>query len=64
MAFKLMTMAEQRWHKRNGSDSVALVHAGVKFPDGHTRFWADMVADSVIDLPMDAASAQLAPHCI
>lgn len=59
-----MTMAEQRWRKLNGSHLVALVHAGVKFPDGHTRILADMVADSVIDLPMDAASAQLAIHDI
>jgi len=34
MAFKLLTMAEQRWRRRNASHLVAQVRAGVRFRDG------------------------------
>ena len=64
MAFKLMTMAEQRWRKLNSSHLVALVHAGVKFPDGQTRILADMVSDSAVILSVDADSLELAIHNI
>lgn len=64
MAFKLLTMAEQRWRKLNSSHLVALVHAGIKFPDGQTKILADMISDSVVNLPRDAASAELAIHNI
>ncbi|MBA2306178.1 MAG: hypothetical protein H0W08_26615 [Acidobacteria bacterium] len=34
MAFKLLAMAEERWRKVNGSESLPLVRAGVRFADG------------------------------
>lgn len=64
MAFKLMTMAEQRWRKLNSPHLVPLVHAGVKFPDGQTRILADMISDSAVNLPLDADSLELAIHNI
>lgn len=64
MAFNLLTMAEQRWRNLNSSHLVALVHAGIKFPDGQTKILADMVSDSDINLPKGAASAELAIHDI
>ena len=56
MAFKLLTQAEKRWRRVNSSHLVALVQAGVKFPDGQTRILPDMSADSVVNLPVDATS--------
>jgi len=35
MAFKLLLAREQRWRKLNAPHLVALVKAGVEFPDGH-----------------------------
>ena len=40
MAFKLLTQAETRWRRVNSTHLVALVHAGVKFPDGQTGILA------------------------
>jgi transposase-like protein len=34
MAFKLLTMAEARWRRLNGSELLPLVRAGVTFVDG------------------------------
>ena len=34
MAFKLLTMAEQRWRRLNAPHLVAQVRAGVRFHDG------------------------------
>jgi putative transposase len=34
MAFKLLLAAEKRWRRINAPHLVALVQAGVKFPDG------------------------------
>ncbi len=34
MAFKLLSMAEQRWRKLNGAHLLPLVRAGVEFKDG------------------------------
>jgi putative transposase len=42
MAFKLLMMAEKRWRKVNSPHLVAVVQAGVKFPDGQTRILPDM----------------------
>ncbi len=42
MAFKLLMMAETRWRKVNSPHLVAVVQAGVRFPDGETRIWPDM----------------------
>jgi transposase-like protein len=63
MAFKLLTQAEDRWRRLNGPHLVALVHAGVKFPDGKTRILPDLLSDSVVNLPVDATS-DLAVHNI
>ena len=57
MAFKLLTQAEKRWRKVNSPHLVALVQAGVKFPDGQTRVLPNLSTDSVVNLPVDAASA-------
>ncbi len=37
MAFKLLLAAEKRWRKVNAPQLVALVKAGVKFPDGQAE---------------------------
>jgi transposase-like protein len=37
MAFKLLLSAEQRWRRINAPHLVALVRAGVKFPDGEAQ---------------------------
>jgi transposase-like protein len=34
MAFKLLTMAEERWRRLNGAELLPLVRAGVQFRDG------------------------------
>ena len=56
MAFKLLTQAEKRWRRVNAAHLVALVHAGIKFPDGQTRILPDMLSDSDVNLPVDATS--------
>jgi transposase-like protein len=56
MAFKLLTQAEKRWRRLNSPHLVTLVHAGVEFPDGKTRILPDLPSDSVVTLPVDAAS--------
>ncbi len=42
MAFKLLMMAEKRWRRVNSPQLVAVVQAGVRFPDGQTRILPDM----------------------
>jgi transposase-like protein len=37
MAFKLLLAAEERWRKVNAPHLIALVRAGVKFPDGQAE---------------------------
>jgi putative transposase len=39
MAFKLLLAAEQRWRRVNAPHLVALVKAGVKFPNGQTEMF-------------------------
>ncbi|MGB6910358.1 MAG: IS256 family transposase [Methyloceanibacter sp.] len=39
MAFKLMLAAEQRWRRVNAPHLVALVRAGVKFPNGQAEMF-------------------------
>lgn len=56
MAFKLLTMAEKRWRRVNSPHLVALVQAGVKFPDGETRILPDLPSDSVVNSPVEATS--------
>lgn len=57
MAFKLLMMAEKRWRKVNSSHLVAVVQAGVCFPDGQTRILPDMpkASDSFIIQPVEVA---------
>ncbi len=54
MAFKLLTQAEKRWRRVNSPHLVALVHAGVKFPDGKTRILPDLPDNTVVNPPVDA----------
>lgn len=54
MAFKLLMMAEKRWRRVNSPHLVALVQAGIEFPDGKTRILPNLPADSVVNLPVDA----------
>lgn len=56
MAFKLLTQTEKRWRRLNSAHLVALVQAGVKFPNGQTRILPDLLSDSVVNLPVDATS--------
>ena len=63
MAFKLLTQAEKRWRRVNSPHLVALVHAGVKFPDGKTRILPDLPSDAVVNEPVDATS-EVAIHKI
>jgi hypothetical protein len=55
MVFKLLTQAESRWRRVNSPHLVALVAAGVKFPDGKTRILPDLSSDSIVNLQVDAA---------
>jgi transposase-like protein len=41
MAFKLLTMAEERWRRLNGAELLPLVRAGVQFRDGEQLERAD-----------------------
>ncbi len=43
MAFKLLMMAEKRWRKVNSAHLVAVVQAGVRFPDGQTHILPNML---------------------
>ena len=52
MAFKLLLSAEKRWRRLNAPHLVALVRAGVKFPNGQAQFIP------VDDLPEDHLFAQ------
>ena len=54
MAFKLLTQVERRWRRVNSPHLVALVAAGVKFPDGETRILPNLPSDSVVNLQVDA----------
>ena len=58
MAFKLLLEAEQHWRRLNSSHLVALVHAGVKFPDGKTRILPgapEQAEQAVLKVQEDAA---------
>lgn len=46
MTFKLLMMAEKRWRKVNSAHLVAVVQAGVRFPDSETRILSDMLQSS------------------
>ncbi len=58
MAFKLLLEAEKHWRRVNSPHLVALVHTGVKFPDGKTRILPDMpeqAEQAVLKVQEDAA---------
>jgi len=58
MAFKLLLEAEKCWRRVNSPHLVALVHAGVEFPDGKTRILPDMPEEAkqaVLKVQEDAA---------
>lgn len=58
MAFKLLLQAEGRWRRVNSPHLVALVQAGVKFPDGEIKVLPDMPAQhgsEVVNVLEDAA---------
>ena len=58
MAFKLLLEGEDRWRRVNSPHLVALVHAGVEFPDGKTRILPDMPEEAkqaVLKVQRDAA---------
>ena len=58
MAFKLLLEGESRWRRVNSPHLVALVQAGVKFPDGKTRILPDMSEEAkqaVLKVQEDAA---------
>jgi len=57
MVFKLLMMAEKRWRKVNSPHLVAVVQAGVRFPDGQTHVLPDMPksSDSFIIQPVEVA---------
>ena len=63
MAFKLLLMAEKRWRKVNSAHLVALVQAGINFPDGETKILPDLPSDSINSLPANA-TLELAIHNI
>jgi hypothetical protein len=58
MAFKLLQEAEEHWRRVNSPHLVALVQAGVKFPDGKTRIlpvMPEQAEQAVIKVHEDAA---------
>jgi hypothetical protein len=57
MAFKLLMMAEKRWRKVNSPHLVAVVQAGVRFPDGQTHILPAMPksSDSPVSKPVEVA---------
>jgi transposase-like protein len=58
MAFKLLLEGESRWRRVNSPHLVALVQAGVKFPDGKTHILPDMPEEAkqaVLKVQEDAA---------
>ena len=60
MAFKLLLEGESRWRRVNSPHLVALVHAGVEFPDGMTRILPDMPEEAkqaVLKVQEDAADS-------
>ena len=56
--FKLLLEGEDRWRRVNSPHLVALVRAGVEFPDGKTRILPDMpeqAKQAVLKVQEDAA---------
>ena len=58
MAFKLLLLSEERWRRVNSPHLVALVQAGVRFPDGETKVLPDIPAQDsseIVNVHEDAA---------
>ena len=67
MAFKLLTASEKRWRRLNAPHLVALVNAGVKFPNGQAEMFQSEESDDRILLsqaPSVFAANQTSIHNI
>ena len=67
MAFKLLLAAEKRWRRVNAPHLVALVRAGVTFPNGHAEmFQAEKLDDDLLfsQTPSIFAAGEMLIHNI
>ena len=65
MAFKLLLAAEKRWRRVNAPHLVALVKAGVKFPNGQAKmFQSKQAEDLFVPAPWIPAADQVPIHGI
>ena len=66
MAFKLLLAAEQRWRRVNAPHLVALVNAGVKFPDGEAEMFQSepAAAEQFMKTPSVFAASEVPIHNI
>jgi transposase-like protein len=55
MAVRLLIQSEKRWRWVNSPHLVALVAAGVEFPDGEMHVLPNLPSDSVVNLQLDVA---------
>jgi hypothetical protein len=51
MAFKLLLASEKRWRKLNAPHLVALVRAGVQFPNGRAKMFEAEPAEEDLFMP-------------
>jgi hypothetical protein len=62
MAFKLLLAAEKRWRRVNAPHLVALVKAGVEFPNGQAQmFQPDTVSEDLFTPTPSMLTASEAP---
>ena len=66
MAFKLLLASEKRWRKLNAPHLVALVKAGVKFPNGQAEMFQPQPVpeDLFTPTPWILATSQVPIHNI
>jgi putative transposase len=66
MAFKLLVAAEKRWRRVNAPHLVALVKAGVQFPDGQAEMFQSepAPADLFTHTPSVFAASEVSVHNI
>jgi transposase-like protein len=64
MAFKLLCAAEKRWRRINGPHLVALVKAGVEFPDGEAEMLKSEPAPEDLFTRTPAIAADIPIHNI
>jgi transposase-like protein len=62
MAFKLLCAAEKRWRRINGPHLVALVKAGVEFPDGEAEMLKPEPAPEDLFTRAPAIAADISIH--